>query len=98
MAAFLVLLALYRDLFPPALPQQLSGLWYHNRTNHPEVFANQTQQLKTLVQCDICFRFFPCASSLAKHRKAEHEGDRRNSSIKRRRFFARRNVMKYNIR
>ncbi|XP_051931052.1 zinc finger and BTB domain-containing protein 40 isoform X1 [Hippocampus zosterae] len=53
--------------------QQLSGLWYHNRTNHPEVFANQTQQLKTLVQCDICFRFFPCASSLAKHQKAEHE-------------------------
>ncbi|XP_061544025.1 zinc finger and BTB domain-containing protein 40 [Phycodurus eques] len=54
--------------------QQLSGLWYHNRTNHPEVFANQTRQLKTLVQCDICFRFFPCASSLSKHREAEHEG------------------------
>ncbi|XP_061689149.1 zinc finger and BTB domain-containing protein 40 isoform X3 [Syngnathoides biaculeatus] len=54
--------------------QQLSGLWYHNRTNHPEVFANQTRQLKTLVQCEICFRFFPCASSLAKHREAEHEG------------------------
>ncbi|XP_054641857.1 zinc finger and BTB domain-containing protein 40 isoform X2 [Dunckerocampus dactyliophorus] len=54
--------------------QQLSGLWYHNRTNHPDVFTSQTRQLKTLVQCDVCFRFFPSAASLAKHRKAEHEG------------------------
>nr|XP_057934902.1 zinc finger and BTB domain-containing protein 40 [Doryrhamphus excisus]XP_057934903.1 zinc finger and BTB domain-containing protein 40 [Doryrhamphus excisus] len=54
--------------------QQLSGLWYHNRTNHPDVFTSQTRQLKTLVQCDVCFRFFPSSSSLAKHRKAEHEG------------------------
>uniref|UniRef100_A0A672Y884 Zinc finger and BTB domain containing 40 n=1 Tax=Sphaeramia orbicularis TaxID=375764 RepID=A0A672Y884_9TELE len=47
--------------------QQLSGLWYHNRTQHPDVFANHTRQLKALVQCDVCFKFFPSASSLAKH-------------------------------
>ncbi|KAM4625674.1 zinc finger and BTB domain-containing protein 40 isoform 2-T2 [Polymixia lowei] len=53
--------------------QQLSGLWYHNRTNHPEVFASQTnRQLKTLVQCETCFKFFPSASSLTKHQAAEH--------------------------
>ncbi|XP_054472521.1 zinc finger and BTB domain-containing protein 40 isoform X2 [Anoplopoma fimbria] len=54
--------------------QQLSGLWYHNRTNHPEVFANHTRQLKTLVQCDVCFKFFPSAATLAKHQAAEHQG------------------------
>ncbi|KAK9528409.1 hypothetical protein VZT92_012571 [Zoarces viviparus] len=54
--------------------QQLSGLWYHNRTNHPEVFANHTRQLKTLVQCDICFKFFPSAATVAKHQAAEHQG------------------------
>ncbi|KAF7650638.1 hypothetical protein LDENG_00122920 [Lucifuga dentata] len=54
--------------------QQLSGLWYHNRTTHPEVFANHTRQLKTLVQCDICFKFFPSANSLNKHQAAEHQG------------------------
>ncbi|KAM9362137.1 zinc finger and BTB domain-containing protein 40 [Symphorus nematophorus] len=54
--------------------QQLSGLWYHNRTNHPDVFANHTGQLKTLVQCDVCFKFFPSAASVAKHQAAEHQG------------------------
>ncbi|XP_068449488.1 zinc finger and BTB domain-containing protein 40 isoform X2 [Clinocottus analis] len=54
--------------------QQLSGLWYHNRTNHPEVFANHTRQLKTLVQCDVCFKFFPSAATVAKHQAAEHQG------------------------
>ncbi|KAM9860231.1 zinc finger and BTB domain-containing protein 40 [Aulostomus maculatus] len=54
--------------------QQLSGLWYHNRTNHPDVFANHTRQLKTLVQCDVCFKFFPSAATVAKHQAAEHEG------------------------
>ncbi|KAM8914169.1 zinc finger and BTB domain-containing protein 40 isoform 2-T2 [Spinachia spinachia] len=52
--------------------QQLSGLWYHNRTNHPEVFANHTRQLKTLVQCDVCFKFFPSAATVAKHKAIEH--------------------------
>ncbi|CAF92175.1 unnamed protein product, partial [Tetraodon nigroviridis] len=54
--------------------QQLSGLWYHNRTNHPEVFASHTRQLKTLIQCDVCFKFFPNAATLAKHQAAEHQG------------------------
>ncbi|XP_030585289.1 zinc finger and BTB domain-containing protein 40 isoform X1 [Archocentrus centrarchus] len=54
--------------------QQLSGLWYHNRTNHPDVFASHTRQLKTLVQCDVCFKFFPSAASLAKHQTTEHQG------------------------
>lgn len=57
------------------LPQQLSGLWYHNRTNHPDVFASHTRQLKNLVQCDICFKFFPTTASLAKHQAAEHQGE-----------------------
>ncbi|KAM7402792.1 hypothetical protein PAMP_018003 [Pampus punctatissimus] len=55
--------------------QQLSGLWYHNRTNHPDVFANHTRQLKTLVQCDVCFKFFPSAASVAEHQAAEHQGE-----------------------
>ncbi|XP_063766346.1 zinc finger and BTB domain-containing protein 40 isoform X2 [Eleginops maclovinus] len=54
--------------------QQLSGLWYHNRTNHPDAFANHTRQLKTLCQCDVCFKFFPNAASVAKHQAAEHQG------------------------
>uniref|UniRef100_A0A3P9H0A3 Zinc finger and BTB domain containing 40 n=1 Tax=Oryzias latipes TaxID=8090 RepID=A0A3P9H0A3_ORYLA len=54
--------------------QQLSGLWYHNRTNHPDVFASHTRQLKTLVQCDVCFKFFPSAASLSRHRATEHQG------------------------
>uniref|UniRef100_A0A8D2ZMN0 Zinc finger and BTB domain containing 40 n=1 Tax=Scophthalmus maximus TaxID=52904 RepID=A0A8D2ZMN0_SCOMX len=58
--------------------QQLSGLWYHNRTNHPDVFANHTRQLKTLVQCDVCFKFFPSAASVAKHRANEHSRETGN--------------------
>ncbi|XP_005749936.1 zinc finger and BTB domain-containing protein 40 isoform X5 [Pundamilia nyererei] len=60
--------------------QQLSGLWYHNRTNHPDVFANHTRQLKNLVQCDVCFKFFPSSVSLAKHQAAEHQGDTSQSN------------------
>lgn len=56
-------------------PQQLSGLWYHNRINHPDVFASHTRQLKTLVQCDVCFKFFPSAASVARHQAAEHQGE-----------------------
>ncbi|KAK0139246.1 Zinc finger and BTB domain-containing protein 40 [Merluccius polli] len=53
--------------------QQLSGLWYHNRTHHPEVYASQTSKsLKCLVQCDICFKFFPNANSLNGHQMLEH--------------------------
>uniref|UniRef100_A0A1A7XF37 Zinc finger and BTB domain containing 40 n=1 Tax=Iconisemion striatum TaxID=60296 RepID=A0A1A7XF37_9TELE len=53
--------------------QQLSGLWYHNRTNHPEVFASQTRQLRTLLQCDVCFKFFPNGASLSKHQMEQHQ-------------------------
>uniref|UniRef100_A0A8C8HKP9 Zinc finger and BTB domain containing 40 n=1 Tax=Oncorhynchus tshawytscha TaxID=74940 RepID=A0A8C8HKP9_ONCTS len=56
--------------------QQMSGLWYHNRTNHPEVFAGQThRQLKSLLQCSVCCKFLHSASSLAKHQKTEHTGE-----------------------
>uniref|UniRef100_A0A3Q0RM97 Zinc finger and BTB domain containing 40 n=1 Tax=Amphilophus citrinellus TaxID=61819 RepID=A0A3Q0RM97_AMPCI len=61
--------------------QQLSGLWYHNRTNHPDVFASHTRQLKTLVQCDVCFKFFPSAASLAKHQTTEHQGEDNTPSV-----------------
>uniref|UniRef100_A0A8C6UVY5 Zinc finger and BTB domain containing 40 n=1 Tax=Neogobius melanostomus TaxID=47308 RepID=A0A8C6UVY5_9GOBI len=54
--------------------QQLSGLWYHNRTQHAEVFNNPTRQLKALVQCDICFKFFPSEETLAQHQAIEHQG------------------------
>ncbi|XP_041835830.1 zinc finger and BTB domain-containing protein 40 isoform X2 [Melanotaenia boesemani] len=53
--------------------QQLSGLWYHNRTNHADVFASHGRQIKTLVQCDICMKFFPSTETLAKHQAAEHQ-------------------------
>ncbi|XP_012993624.3 zinc finger and BTB domain-containing protein 40 [Esox lucius] len=53
--------------------QQMSGLWYHNRTNHPEVFGGQSsRQLKSLLRCNVCSKFFPSASSLAKHQRTEH--------------------------
>ncbi|XP_008319194.1 zinc finger and BTB domain-containing protein 40 isoform X2 [Cynoglossus semilaevis] len=53
--------------------QQLSGLWYHNRTNHPDVFASHTRQLKILVQCNVCFKFFPNTACLAEHQASEHQ-------------------------
>uniref|UniRef100_A0A3P8ZPA1 Zinc finger and BTB domain containing 40 n=1 Tax=Esox lucius TaxID=8010 RepID=A0A3P8ZPA1_ESOLU len=56
--------------------QQMSGLWYHNRTNHPEVFGGQSsRQLKSLLRCNVCSKFFPSASSLAKHQRTEHPGE-----------------------
>ncbi|KAG7279592.1 hypothetical protein CRUP_011685 [Coryphaenoides rupestris] len=55
--------------------QQLSGLWYHNRINHPEIYAGHTSKsLKCLVQCGVCFKFFPNASSLDAHQVLEHSG------------------------
>ena len=63
------------------LQQQLSGLWYHNRTNHPDVFASHTRQLKTLVQCDVCFKFFPSTASLARHQAAEHPSEHHTGLI-----------------
>lgn len=58
-----------------SLLQQLSGLWYHNRTNHPDVFASHTRQLKILVQCNVCFKFFPNTACLAEHQASEHQGE-----------------------
>ncbi|KAJ7999466.1 hypothetical protein DPEC_G00194720 [Dallia pectoralis] len=53
--------------------QQMSGLWYHNRTNHPEVFGAKTnRQLKSLRQCSLCSKFFSSTISLAKHQRTEH--------------------------
>ncbi|XP_018606213.2 zinc finger and BTB domain-containing protein 40 [Scleropages formosus] len=53
--------------------QQLSGLWYHNRITHPEVFAGQgSRTLRSFVQCPACSRAFPSNSSLLKHQKHEH--------------------------
>ncbi|KAI1890712.1 hypothetical protein AGOR_G00156460 [Albula goreensis] len=53
--------------------QQLSGLWYHNRTTHPEVFAGQGPRvLKSVFQCTSCDKAFCTSASLAKHEKAEH--------------------------
>ncbi|KPP71366.1 hypothetical protein Z043_109732, partial [Scleropages formosus] len=55
--------------------QQLSGLWYHNRITHPEVFAGQgSRTLRSFVQCPACSRAFPSNSSLLKHQKHEHPG------------------------
>ncbi|XP_061075794.1 zinc finger and BTB domain-containing protein 40 [Conger conger] len=53
--------------------QQLSGLWYHNRTTHPEVFAAQgPRHLKSVFQCSNCNKAFCTNASLLKHQKAEH--------------------------
>ncbi|CAL9705003.1 unnamed protein product [Knipowitschia caucasica] len=53
---------------------QLSGLWYHNRTTHSDVFSNHSRQLKALMQCDLCFKFFPSSESLAQHQAIDHQG------------------------
>ncbi|KAK7880277.1 hypothetical protein WMY93_030644 [Mugilogobius chulae] len=42
--------------------QQLSGLWYHNRTTHPEVFTNHTRQLKAWCSATSASR--PSGSAL----------------------------------
>ncbi|KAG8434314.1 hypothetical protein GDO86_012625 [Hymenochirus boettgeri] len=53
--------------------QQLSGLWYHNRTHHPDLFAAQNHRSsKFSTQCSSCDQTFPNASTLQKHAKAEH--------------------------
>lgn len=44
------------------------------------MFASHTRQLKTLIQCDVCFKFFPNAATLAKHQAAEHQGENRPGS------------------
>nr|XP_033778453.1 zinc finger and BTB domain-containing protein 40 isoform X2 [Geotrypetes seraphini] len=55
--------------------QQLSGLWYHNRTHHPDVFAAQNHRSsKFSLQCGSCEQVFSSTTALQKHVKAEHAG------------------------
>ncbi|XP_021487138.1 zinc finger and BTB domain-containing protein 40 isoform X4 [Meriones unguiculatus] len=54
--------------------QQLSGLWYHNRTHHPDVFAAQNHRSPKFssLQCSSCDKTFPNTIEHKKHIKAEH--------------------------
>ncbi|XP_023696860.2 zinc finger and BTB domain-containing protein 40 [Paramormyrops kingsleyae] len=53
--------------------QQLSGLWYHNRTAHLDVLGAQgSRGLKSLFQCPACSRAFSSSATLLKHQRAEH--------------------------
>ncbi|XP_004377204.1 zinc finger and BTB domain-containing protein 40 [Trichechus manatus latirostris] len=54
--------------------QQLSGLWYHNRTHHPDVFAAQNHRSSKFssLQCSSCDKTFPNTMEHKKHIKAEH--------------------------
>ncbi|XP_067422376.1 zinc finger and BTB domain-containing protein 40 [Emydura macquarii macquarii] len=54
--------------------QQLSGLWYHNRTHHPDVFAAQNHRSSKFcsLQCSSCDKTFASTTAHKKHVKAEH--------------------------
>ncbi|XP_068096699.1 zinc finger and BTB domain-containing protein 40 [Hyperolius riggenbachi] len=54
--------------------QQLSGLWYHNRTHHPDLFAAQNHRSSkfSAAQCSSCEQVFSSTSTLQKHTKLEH--------------------------
>ncbi|XP_005394798.1 PREDICTED: zinc finger and BTB domain-containing protein 40 isoform X4 [Chinchilla lanigera] len=54
--------------------EQLSGLWYHNRTHHPDVFAAQNHRSSKFssLQCSSCDKTFPNTIEHKKHIKAEH--------------------------
>ncbi|OXB77342.1 UNVERIFIED_CONTAM: hypothetical protein H355_002334 [Colinus virginianus] len=54
--------------------QQLSGLWYHNRTHHPDVFAAQNHRSSKFssLQCSSCDKTFSSTAAHRKHMKAEH--------------------------
>ncbi|XP_066527831.1 zinc finger and BTB domain-containing protein 40 isoform X2 [Hoplias malabaricus] len=53
--------------------QTLSGLWYHNRTTHPEVVtAEGSRPLSTVLRCKICNKAFCNRSSLFKHQITKH--------------------------
>ncbi|XP_063001205.1 zinc finger and BTB domain-containing protein 40 isoform X3 [Elgaria multicarinata webbii] len=56
--------------------QQLSGLWYHNRTHHPDVFAKQNHRSSKFssLQCGSCDKTFPSAAAHRRHFKEEHAG------------------------
>ncbi|CAI9165555.1 unnamed protein product [Rangifer tarandus platyrhynchus] len=54
--------------------QQLSGLWYHNRTHHPDVFAAQNHRSSKFssLQCSSCDKTFSSTLEHKKHIKTEH--------------------------
>ncbi|XP_062482314.1 zinc finger and BTB domain-containing protein 40 isoform X1 [Pezoporus occidentalis] len=54
--------------------QQLSGLWYHNRTHHPDVFAAQNHRSSKFssLQCSSCDKTFSSTAAHRKHVKEEH--------------------------
>nr|XP_009911239.1 PREDICTED: zinc finger and BTB domain-containing protein 40 isoform X1 [Haliaeetus albicilla] len=54
--------------------QQLSGLWYHNRTHHPDVFAAQNHRSSKFssLQCSSCDKTFSSTAAHRKHVKTEH--------------------------
>ncbi|XP_042544549.1 zinc finger and BTB domain-containing protein 40 isoform X2 [Dipodomys spectabilis] len=54
--------------------QQLSGLWYHNRTHHPDVFAAQNHRSSKFssLQCSSCDKTFSSMMEHKAHIKAEH--------------------------
>ncbi|XP_048375543.1 zinc finger and BTB domain-containing protein 40-like isoform X2 [Sphaerodactylus townsendi] len=54
--------------------QQLSGLWYHNRTHHPDVFAAQNHRSSKFssLQCSSCDKTFLSTVAYRNHAKEEH--------------------------
>ncbi|XP_072887757.1 zinc finger and BTB domain-containing protein 40 isoform X1 [Hemitrygon akajei] len=54
--------------------QQLSGLWYHNRTRHPDVFAAQNHRSPKFatLTCSACEKSFASITALNKHMKSDH--------------------------
>ncbi|XP_046731245.1 LOW QUALITY PROTEIN: zinc finger and BTB domain-containing protein 40 [Silurus meridionalis] len=53
--------------------QTLSGLWYHNRTTHPdEATAEGGRSISHLLHCKICEKTFCNRSSLFKHNITKH--------------------------
>nr|XP_056721337.1 zinc finger and BTB domain-containing protein 40-like [Euleptes europaea] len=54
--------------------QQLSGLWYHNRTHHPDIFAAQNHRSSKFssLQCSSCDKTFLSTAAYRKQAKEEH--------------------------
>ncbi|XP_069775116.1 zinc finger and BTB domain-containing protein 40 isoform X3 [Narcine bancroftii] len=54
--------------------QQLSGLWYHNRTHHPDIFAAQNHRSPkfSTLTCSSCRKTFANVAALNKHVTSDH--------------------------
>ncbi|XP_061456735.1 zinc finger and BTB domain-containing protein 40 isoform X2 [Rhineura floridana] len=54
--------------------QQLSGLWYHNRTHHPDIFAAQSHRSSKFfsLQCSSCNKTFASMAARRRHAREEH--------------------------